>query len=196
MPNLILVRHSAVAINPTISHKEWQLSPHGKALSVVLAQRLFALKPNIIVTSKELKAVETAEIIADALNIPVHPMDDLHEHDRSNMGFLAPDDFHAGVAAFFAKPNSLVFGNETAEQVYQRYNWQIAELLLTYPNQNVIVVSHGTVMSLFIARNANLDPFAVWQRLQTPSYAVLSLPDFRLTEIIESVEEGHTTPTP
>jgi hypothetical protein len=40
---------------------------------------------------------------------------------------------------------------------------------------------------LFIARAAGLDPVPFWKSLGLPAFAVLSLPDLRLLEVIENV---------
>jgi hypothetical protein len=57
----------------------------------------------------------------------------------------------------------------------------------------VLVVSHGTVISLFVSRATGIDGFSLWRRLGLPSFVVLSLPGLRLKEVVEQVE---TSPPP
>jgi broad specificity phosphatase PhoE len=50
---------------------------------------------------------------------------------------------------------------------------------------DLVVVSHGTVITAHVARRAGLDAFALWRRLGLPSYVVLSLPEGELLEVVE-----------
>ena len=58
-----------------------------------LAERLIEYQPDIVVSSVEPKAMETAEIIATKLGLAVYTIYGLHEHDRSNVPFLPNDNF-------------------------------------------------------------------------------------------------------
>ena len=42
-------------------------------------------------------------------------------------------------------------------------------------------------MSLYIASRTGTDCYGYWKRLGMPAFAVLSLPDLRLIETVESV---------
>jgi hypothetical protein len=48
-------------------------------------------------------------------------------------------------------------------------------------------VAHDTVISLYVARIAGLEPAVLWKRLGLPSFVVLSLPDLELVEVAESL---------
>jgi broad specificity phosphatase PhoE len=80
-----------------------------------------------------------------------------------------------------------VFGSETADQAHQRFTRAVAGVLKRRPDQNVAVVAHGTVISLYIARAAGLDPFPFWKRLGLPAFVVTSWPKFSLLSVVESV---------
>ena len=54
-------------------------------------------------------------------------------------------------------------------------------------SQRLTVVAHGTVISLYVAPKVGSDPYALWKRLNTPSYVVMTLPDFQLVDVVESV---------
>jgi broad specificity phosphatase PhoE len=49
------------------------------------------------------------------------------------------------------------------------------------------VVTHGTVISLFVSRRAGLDGFPLWQNLDLPALVVLRLPGFRCVNLVKSV---------
>jgi broad specificity phosphatase PhoE len=51
----------------------------------------------------------------------------------------------------------------------------------------VAISTHGTVMTLLVARANNLDPFTFWSQLELPSFIVLKLPGYELVSEIEAV---------
>ena len=112
----------------------------------------------------------------------------LHEHDRRGVPYLDGATFEASVERFFARPDDLVFGNETAAQAGERFAAAVERALAQHPSGDVGVVAHGTVVSLFVARHAGVDPFALWRRLGLPSFVVFSLPDLRLLTTVENIE--------
>lgn len=185
---LILVRHSHPEIVPTLPANQWALSKVGRQRCHPLADKLAIYRPDCFVTSTEPKAIETGQVVAALLDKPCQAMDGLHEHDRRGAEFGSQERFEASVAAFFAQPGRLVFGNETADQAHQRFSQALAGVVERYPQQNVAVVSHGTVMTLFVARAAGLEPFPFWKRLGLPALVVLALPEFSLLAVVENVE--------
>jgi len=188
MPELILVKHSAPEIAPNLPANEWHLSETGRLRCKALAQRLAAHRPDVIVSSIEPKAVETAQIVAGLLGKPFETVADLHEHDRRNAGFLSAEQFEAAVNSFFEQPQRLVLGNETADQAHRRFAQTIASVIQKHSSYNVTVVAHGTVITLFVARAIGLEPFPFWKRLNLPSFVVLSLPELGLLTVVENVE--------
>jgi hypothetical protein len=52
----------------------------------------------------------------------------------------------------------------------------------------LVVVTHGTVLSLYVAAVTGLDVVALWRRLDLPSYLVLARPDLGLIEIVDAIK--------
>ena len=50
-----------------------------------------------------------------------------------------------------------------------------------------VVVTHGTVMTLYAAALAGVEPKRLWRRLGTPSFVVLGLPDLDVRCVVERV---------
>lgn len=185
---LVLVRHSEPEIVPGVPASQWHLSDEGRQRCTWLAGCLRAYSLDLIVASQEPKAMETGQIVADILGMPLETAPDLHEHERYNVEFTFDRGwFQAKVASVFEHPRTQVFGNETADEAHSRFSQSIASVLGKHCDSNLAVVSHGTVMALFVARAAGLDPFPFWKRLGLPSFTVLSLPDFDLLEVIAGV---------
>ena len=187
MPELILVKHSLPEIVSTLPASQWGLSEAGRLNCRALADSLAAYHPDVVVASSEPKAAETGEIVASTLGRPLATIEELHEHDRDNVGFLSGEHFEAAIARFFENPQSLVLGRETADQAHQRFAAAIEAIVTRYPTETVAVVTHGTVIALFVARATGLDPFPFWKRLDTPAFVVLSLPDRKVLMVVESL---------
>ncbi len=187
MQRLLLIKHALPELDSSRPAADWHLSERGRALSELLARKLAAYSLDVIVSSVEPKAIETAQIVAQRLNKPHEIAAGLHEHDRRNVPFLSRVEIDARVAEFFAKPRELVLGSETADQAHARFADAIARVLEKLPQKNIAVVAHGTVITLFVARKIEM-PFEFWKRLGLPSIVVLSLPDLQVEEVIENVE--------
>ncbi len=143
---LILVKHSVPEIVQSLPAREWKLSELGRARAGRLAELLKEYLPEVIISSKEPKARETAEIIAGIRQIKVHIADDLYEHDRSNVPYLTHSELQASIHEFFQKPSELVFGKETADQAHARIYRSVHSILNEHRNKTVIIVTHGTVI--------------------------------------------------
>src|SRR5690348_4265744 len=143
MRYLILVRHSQPEIVPAVPGRLWQLSVEGRARCQLLAERLSSYQPASIVCSVEPKAVETAALLSAHLHMPYKTGEGLHEHRRDNVAYLGPTEWEQTITAFFARPDELVFGEETATQAVQRFSAAVQQVLQQYDEGNVVIVTHG-----------------------------------------------------
>lgn len=185
MPHLILVKHAMPAIEPAVPASRWLLSEQGRADALALAEALAPYEPVQIVSSLEPKAEETARIVARRLGLDHATRPDLHEHDRREVGFLGDQAFQEAVAAFFRRPEELVMGAETAEAAGARFEAVVDAVVREAAHGTVVVVAHGTVISLYLARKAGMDPHELWKRLGLPSYVVLDLPALGAVRVVE-----------
>ena len=171
MPQLILVKHALPEIIPTLPANQWHLSEVGRAQCTVLADQLATYAPAALVSSSEPKALETAHLVAQRMH-ECSGSGGMQEHDRSNTPWLGPEEFDRAVAAFFRRPAELVLGCETAQHASRA----LSKATSRYAEQNVVVFTHGTVLSLYVARATGLEPFTLWKRLGLPSFVVLTFP--------------------
>jgi broad specificity phosphatase PhoE len=185
---LILVKHALPDIVAGVRASEWHLSDKGRRRCLPLAERLAAYQPTVVISSEEPKAVETGQIVAERLGLPCETTPGLHEHERPTIGFLGThEQFVAQAVRLFEHPGELVFGSETADQAHARFAAAVAAVLAQHPDGNPVIVSHGTVITLLIARANGLDPVPFWKSLGLPAFAVLSLPGLRLLHVTENV---------
>lgn len=172
---LILVRHSIPEIREDLPAREWHLSEEGKRLAERLAGHLMQYRPEIIIASPEPKARETAEILARRLQLPMQEHDNLHEHERSLVPYVSQQEFQTAVHQFFEKPDTLVFGSETADQAHERFSRVVNSIVSRNDKSKIVIVAHGTVISLFVSRLTGQPGFEIWSELGLPSFMVLEL---------------------
>ena len=187
MQKLILIRHSLPAITGEEPASRWQLSEEGRRRCERLAELLAAHHPSAIVTSTEPKAIETGQIVGQRLGIPIEAAPNLHEHERPSTGLDTPEQFEDKVARLLENPGELVFGAETGDQARERFSAAVDDTMKKHPAGNVAIVSHGTVMTLYLAHVAAIDPVPFWKQLGLPAFVVLSYPELVLLKVVASV---------
>lgn len=168
-PALILVRHAAPEIAPDVPPQAWRLTDAGRTAARALAEQLVGLRPAAAVSSPEPKALETAEIIAARIGLPVEVDDGFAEHRRPALPFIGREDFEARMRAFFAAPDEPFLGGESGDQARSRFVAAIAR----HPQRPLLMGTHGTVLSLYVAATAGLEPYGFWRGLALPEAVVL-----------------------
>ena len=187
---LILVKHAEPVVEPHVPPNRWKLSERGEARSVALAKRLRRYRPAAVVASEERKAVQTAGLVAERLGVTAATSPGLHEHDRTGAPFGTQAEFELAAKGFFENPGELVWGNETAEEARGRFTDAVDAVLARHPSGDVVVVAHGTVITLFLSRFVDLDAFGFWRGLGLPSLCVLGLPSYELREVVTHLAES------
>jgi len=154
MPTVIVASHPEVRVDPAVEVPQWSLAPRGRQRATALAQAPLMGGVTSVWSSTERKAVETATIVASALEVPALRLASLGENDRSATGFLPPPEFEATADAFFASPHSSVRGWEPAADAQRRITRAVTQLLAeprTGPG-DVLIVSHGAVGTLLLCQ--------------------------------------------
>jgi broad specificity phosphatase PhoE len=130
--------------------------------------------PCRLVCSSEPKAVATAEIVAAQLGIPYRVVDGLEEIDRVPNPIVTREEHERLNAALFADRASAVVGIESANAALARFSAAIQRTIdAGAAGQTLVVISHGTVISLFIEQRTGRDAFETWRTLQCGDYAAI-----------------------
>ena len=187
MRKLILIKHAAPLVVPGTPPDKWKLSDKGRESIPALAAAVRAHAPAVIVASEEPKARETAELLGQALGVPVETATGLHEHDRTNVPHMRSGEFISHVEVFFRKPTERVLGRESAVQALDRFEQAVNDVVAHRANDNVAIVSHGTVIALLAAEHSDHYGFELWRQMGLPSFAVFELPAFKLSELVAKV---------
>lgn len=151
MPSLIFLTHPEVHIDPQQEITQWSLSPIGRQRVESACQSGLFDKIDVIFSSHEIKARETAEIISHYLkkNFMIFP--GLEENDRSSTGYLPREEFAATVKEWFAHPNENTRGWESPLEVQKRVVEAISQITAVAPDQNILISSHGGAGALYKA---------------------------------------------
>jgi len=182
MNRLYLVRHARPRIDPARHHSEWDLDPAGEPQLRQLASLPHWSAAYRIVSSTEPKAVKTAAYIAGLHDLP--PPDTLAELGELHKGAFVAN--HAEVmAALFKHPDRPVGeGWETASAALARFAGAIEGLIRAAEGRDLVVVSHGTVLSLYLSHlqgKSHVD-LAEWAGIRFPDYCVVDTSTMRLAQ--------------
>jgi broad specificity phosphatase PhoE len=136
---------------------DWGLSDLGRARTEALAAQPWLRGFRRVVSSTERKAVETAQILAQAMGLraEVHPS--MHENDRTATGFLPPPEFEATADLFFRHPEESIRGWERAMDAQARIVGAVVRALADAQPAPTIFVGHGgvgTLLQCFAGRRA------------------------------------------
>lgn len=144
--------HPQVRIDPDVPVPLWSLNDIGRQRVDRLASNLGQLAATTrVVSSNEVKAIETAKPIADALRIELEVKPRMHENDRSATGFLPPAEFEMVADQFFANPAKSIRGWETAQAAQARIVSEVATCLEGHGTGDVLFVGHGGVGTLLLS---------------------------------------------
>ena len=149
--------HPQVQIDPQKTIEKWSLNHLGRSRVVSLAKSGALVGTQVVVSSAETKAIETANPIAEALGCNVEIRRRMHENDRSATGFLPPDEFETVADQFFAYPDNSVRGWETATAAQSRIVAEVRECLRLHPDGDVLLVGHGGVGTLLFCHLSGVE---------------------------------------
>ncbi len=148
MPNILIITHPEVSIDPSIPITDWGLSEVGRKRATEFAPSEVMSNVTQIWTSGERKARETGKIIGAPRTLPVKTHLGLGENDRSATGYLPREDFEVAADAFFARPEISYRGWETALEAQMRIHRTVTEIIQMHNTGDLAIVTHGAVGTL------------------------------------------------
>lgn len=161
--HLILVRHAAPAVTPDTEATAWPLTAAGRRAAEALADKL-RVHADVVVSSQERKAIDTARPIAEKSGLTVELDARLTEARRQ---WVDGDYRHAALA--WLNGDSPATGWEPRKSVVDRWDSAIVDL----PAAEVaVVVGHGLAMTAWAADRFGIDPASFWTRLETPGVRI------------------------
>jgi broad specificity phosphatase PhoE len=146
---LYFISHPNVVVDPDVPVPQWPLSQVGRARMTAGLAQPWVPTITSIYSSREQKAIDSAEILARHLSLGFTMNEDLGENDRSSTGFLPPQEFEKVADEFFAAPSKSVCGWERAADAQGRIVSAVIRIATEDRSEGAIaVVSHGAVGTL------------------------------------------------
>lgn len=174
MSKLLLIKHSLPQIQDDVPSAQWMLSADGIQRCGWLAEQLKAHAIGRLFSSVEPKAAETARLAGQLIGLDAAARPDLHENDRTDLGFLDVGELRRRIMEFFANPALLCIGRETADTALARFSGAVERVLAEAAGADTAIVAHGTVITLFVGRYNQIPKFPFWDNMGLPSYVALN----------------------
>jgi broad specificity phosphatase PhoE len=169
--------------------KRWPLSRQGRREAGTLARQNFWREVNLVFASPEPKALQTAKPAARRWDIPLKTVKCLHELRRPHSKLIP--DYENVIERLLAEPEASVAGLEPASQAAERVTQCLQKLVSTHPDRTLAVVSHGLVLTLFLARLENRWPTVTeWRAVPFGGIAVVNTSPWHLITGWLSISEA------
>lgn len=148
MPNLLIITHPEVTIDPDIPITDWGLDAAGRRRAAAFASSGAFARVTHVWASTEQKARDTGKILATPRNLPLKHHAGLGENDRSATGYLPREEFEVAADAFFAWPETSFRGWETAVEAQMRIQRAVTGIIGAHDGGDLAIVTHGAVGTL------------------------------------------------
>lgn len=185
MAQFILIRHGQTDWNIAGRYQgqaDPPLNATGWEQAQLLAEKIQTIRLNRLVSSPLLRALQTAQVIAEHLQIPLQTdarLMEIHQGDwqtrlRSEIQTIYPELFKT----WESEPWQVTPpGGESLQQVQKRVYQAIDELLAQFPDQVIGIVAHRVPIALLKIRFQGLEPEIV-RSLELPNtyYEAIEVP--------------------
>lgn len=188
MPHIYFITHPEVIIDPKVPVPLWSLSEQGRERAASLLNYPWTKEIDLLYSSEELKAHQTAEIIANNLNLEIRTNSKLGEVDRSSTGYLPEIELEKTVKEFFDNPGKSVAGWEMAEMAQKRIVQCVQNVIETNPKSTIAFVSHGMVGGLLICHFKNVPIHRRYMQHQLGSYFIYNSDDHEIAQEWREIE--------
>ena len=151
---LILVRHGLPLSREVVEcPADPELSAEGHEQSARLATYLKSESIDAIYSSPMKRAVQTAEPLAQKINLPISIVDDVAEYDRLSNEYIPIEELRAANDERWQK---LLTGewqsdSDTLESFRDRVISSLEKLISQHASQRIVVTCHGGVINQYLA---------------------------------------------
>jgi broad specificity phosphatase PhoE len=131
-----------------------------------------------IISSAEVKAIQTADTVAKAAGLE-HQVSEpkLNEHNRDGEKPLSSNDRRNIIIESLRNPQELVYGTESINTALERFQTGIKRHVGKSSIETVAVVSHGTVISAFVEDELGIDAVETWNNFGLPGLIEFEWPN-------------------
>lgn len=171
MLTLHLVRHGQTDFNAegrVQGQFDSRLDEVGKQQAQFLQMPISMIGITAAYTSSNLRAVETAEILTEGLQLPLHRTDELREIFmgpwQQRLWSEVAEENQEQFANFMTSPDRFSLeGAESFVELRERGVRAIESIIATESEGEVLVVSHGAILKAIVSHYANVDLARMWE---------------------------------
>ena len=158
MSKLYFITHPSVQIIKNQSIDQWGLSDKGIDETRGLLKLDFWNEINVVYSSPEKKAVQTAQLVSSECKLEICLSDCLSEVDRSSTGFIDYDKYIEAIKNFYNRPDESIQGWESANNATKRITECVKSIMSNHKDQTVAIVGHGATGTLLVCSLLNKKP--------------------------------------
>ncbi|MFX0024490.1 MAG: histidine phosphatase family protein [Candidatus Hermodarchaeota archaeon] len=172
MPNniLIFLRHAETQIEKDIKISRWKLTNKGRNDAFNISKLNLFNDVEIIISSNEDKAYQTAYPLSKKLHIDIIRDRNLNEIVRDQGRFLENREEYLKIMKLCVENRNRSFNNwETGNHAMERFSKRIQEIDSKYFNKKILFVAHGGVINLYFAKILG-ELVRIFERILTNSF--------------------------
>ena len=173
---IVFLRHAETLADPDSSASKWRLTTSGLSESYELAASGILGEIDAIVSSDEMKAIETAEPFARLFELEIGRNHDFSELNRDASPFLIREEYLSCVQEVLTNSSAWPNGWECTADALTRTKMGVQQIMSQHGSKRVLVVSHGLVLTLYFAdiQATMHEAFDRWNRLPFCGWGVVS----------------------
>ena len=166
--SLYFLRHAETKVVLSRPAREWSITKEGASLAKELAASEKFSEINGIIHSSEKKAKQTAEAFAEGLDVQMYQLSGLDELARNHEGKLTTEEYRDRVRRTVSDLEKTVPGWESGASALKRFEDAVRKVDIMFHQKNVLIVSHGIVLTLYFCKLKNFQSIAYerWSQLK------------------------------
>ncbi|MFX0001253.1 MAG: histidine phosphatase family protein [Candidatus Hodarchaeota archaeon] len=167
---LIILRHAETEVDENTKISKWVLTEKGQNEAIKLFNSDLFDDVDIIITSKEEKAYQTAYPLLKKLHKKIIKNKNLNEIFRDNGRYLKSKTEYLKTMKLCVENRNQSYDNwETANHALERFSKAIQDIELKFSNKKILIIAHGGVINLYFAKIlGELDK--IFERLSTNTF--------------------------
>lgn len=176
--NIFLIRHAHSDYTPDELTRP--LSEAGSRDSEMIPEIIKYHNITHVISSPYKRAIQTVEGIAKSINQEIEIIDGFKERILSE---VPVDDFQSAIKKVWEDPYFAWDGGESNVDAQERGIQAMNEVLERYVGENIVIGTHGNILTLILNYYDNQFDFDFWKELDMPDIYKLSFNEHKLEKV-------------
>jgi 2,3-bisphosphoglycerate-dependent phosphoglycerate mutase len=169
------------------------LSTEGFAAAKQVAGFFTDIDIHYMVSSPYARAKQTIQYIADQKSLEIVEYEELVERPIKGLDYKAPwTDLYEAIRISFVDQDFALEGGESTRQAQQRSIPIIEKLLAEQPGKNIVIGTHGNIMTIIMNYFDHKYGFEFWDSTSKPDIYKLTFNTNRLEQVERVWNESHS----